>query len=156
MPHLTVTWAHQPNNFGGRQSPYQNTRAPNATLYPLYLNDPDRLPVRSMNTLFSTGSRHDSLPDISGNPGNLSSSSAPSRWKLSPQAARHPDATVTSMTSTLVDTSIPGTIQGEWNDMDFPPLVDAKGEPKADFGGVWGYNKLLLHKDGQVDVDGMR
>ncbi|PBK76730.1 hypothetical protein ARMSODRAFT_1011957 [Armillaria solidipes] len=155
VPHLTVTWAHQPT-FHGRQSPYQN-RSPssNAALYPMYLHDQGHMRGGPLAASLSSGSRRDSATTEEYNCVTRSVG----EWNGLPQNACSGESTFAFMDSTLVDTSMPnlGSSQGEWNEMDFPPLVDVK-ERKTDFSGVWGEKKAEDEREDKGDtreIDGL-
>ncbi|PBL00508.1 hypothetical protein ARMGADRAFT_382575 [Armillaria gallica] len=155
VPHLTVTWAHQPT-FNGRQSPYQN-RSPssNAALYPMYLHDQGHMRGGPLAASLSSGSRRDSATTEE----YTCVTRSVGEWNGLPQNARNGESTFAFMDSTLVDTSMPnlGSSQGEWNEMDFPPLVDVK-ERKTDFSGVWGEKKAEDEREDKGDtreIDGL-
>lgn len=152
VPHLTVTWAHQPT-FHGRQSPYQN-RSPssNAALYPMYLHDQGHMSSPLAASLSSGSRRNSTTTEEYGR-----ATGSVGVWKALPQAACKGESTFPSMNSTLVDTSMPisGSSQGEWNEMDFPPLVK---ERKTDFSGVWGGKKAEDEREDKGDtreIDGL-
>ncbi|KAK0208832.1 hypothetical protein DFS33DRAFT_1380321 [Desarmillaria ectypa] len=156
VPHLTVTWAHQPT-FHERQSPYQNrSSSSNAAFYPMYLHDQGHVRGSPLAASLSSGSRRDSTTTEEYSCATRSVG----EWNGLPQAARNGESTFASINSTLVDTSMPNSgssSQGEWNEMDFPPLVDVK-ERKTDFSGVWGEKKAEDEREDKGDtreIDGL-
>ncbi|KAF5385322.1 hypothetical protein D9615_001326 [Tricholomella constricta] len=143
VPHLTVTWAHQPPPFGFEQrSPYTPFPQNNVAHYPLHVQD---------HILFMRP-RDPSLIDpfgFSRRDGNgvirpiLTSGNASSAPSDNGSRASDTDNEVGAMarTANSVGGQASDTHPVRWSDMDFPPLGNAKRLLKTGT-GVWNDRKL--------------
>lgn len=115
----------------------------------MYLHDQGHMRGGPLAASLSSGSRRDSATTEEYSCVTRSVG----EWNGLPQNARNGESTFAFMDSTLVDTSMPnlGSSQGEWNEMDFPPLVDVK-ERKTDFSGVWGEKKAEDEREDKGDT----
>jgi hypothetical protein len=148
VPHLTVTWAHQPPPFGLEQrSPYPiHSPHLSAVSYPLHAQDrlrPLRGQSASPTNLFRTiesDSHHMGSDTTTVTTDGLSKRSATTSTKTddgnddwiaqSANLGVPPESIKASEDPALATTD-------EWSEMDFPPLSKVKGQTKAEH-GVWG------------------
>ncbi|KAF8221675.1 hypothetical protein L208DRAFT_659669 [Tricholoma matsutake] len=148
VPHLTVTWAHQPPPFGFEQrSPYPN-RSPHLTAvsYPLHVQD--RLqslrgqPPSSTNLFCSIES--DSL--YTGSHTITAAADGLSKESIPPSTKTEDDNDDDDWIAQTAGHDIhPGSLKAledptpktdEWSEMDFPPLSKVQGQAKTEH-GVW-------------------
>ncbi|KAG6911611.1 hypothetical protein DXG01_011914 [Tephrocybe rancida] len=122
VPHLTVTWAHQPPPFGLEQrSPYMPFLHNNLAQYPLHVQDQMQL----------TRSRALSLSDPFG------FSCPPNKARrLSRSTSESGTSDTNSQNAVAYPEDASGDASVRWSDMDFPPLGNTKRSFKAD-SGVW-------------------
>jgi hypothetical protein len=140
VPHLTVTWAHQPPPFGSEQrSPYQN-HSPHlsAVSYPLHVQGRLQHPTDPFRAIESD----------EPNRANTGTSTAAELSKGLAVASTKTDdgddwitksATVDAppeSTQAPEETASTSIATDEWSEMDFPPLSTGKGQTKAEH-GVW-------------------
>ncbi|KAF8078842.1 hypothetical protein FPV67DRAFT_1663522 [Lyophyllum atratum] len=145
VPHLTVTWAHQPPPFGFEQrSPYSPFPQNNVAQYPLHVQD--HLPFmrsRDASLLDSFGfSRRDGNTALSGavhhanfSGGASQSSAMPSESASGTSEPDDEEHTMARSEGYPEDQAI-DVPPVRWSDMDFPPLGKAKGLMKTG-SGVW-------------------
>ncbi|KAJ7446435.1 hypothetical protein B0H11DRAFT_2336849 [Mycena galericulata] len=157
VPHLSVTWAHQPSPFGfeqhhGRFSTNQN----NGTQYPFHVQNfpsPSEPRNESLNTSSGTTPAHSVHSAAGGLPlhGDVTtdvSFSLPSTnaddWKKIAVPAQPYDSSASFRSPGFRDAS--PNASKEWTDVDFPPLGDSKGDRRAER-GVWADKKLSMADD---------
>ncbi|KAF9460117.1 hypothetical protein BDZ94DRAFT_947042 [Collybia nuda] len=140
VPHLTVTWAHQPVPFGTDQrSPHLGSQFPhNSVAYPLHVQD--RLhPRRSPVHVDSTWSADSKASDVRSTIGNISDLSSA---KVYNEEIKHPQRSSPSSQDILPfnikNESSPTRV--EWSEIDFPPLGDMRGGRRPE-NGVWREKK---------------
>ncbi|KAJ7492410.1 hypothetical protein FB451DRAFT_531569 [Mycena latifolia] len=151
VPHLNVTWAHQPSPFGFEQHPsHQHGRFPpnhqnSGTSYPFHVQNftPPSHP-RTVATSPGTTQSHSSHVSVVGDPTLNSadvsfsvSSSNTDDWKriTVPLPAQGYDSSASFRSPGYLDAS-PKDSKVEWTDIDFPPLGDSKADRRAER-GVW-------------------
>ncbi|KAJ6504401.1 hypothetical protein DFH09DRAFT_292099 [Mycena vulgaris] len=160
VPHLTVTWAHQPSPFGFDHHPsHQQGRFPpnhfnNGTSYPFHVQNftPPSQP-RNETVTTSPGATQSQAGPVSAfggsTHGNTSadasfsvSSANTDDWKriTVPLPAQTYDSSASFRSAGFLDASPRGSKVG-WTDVDFPPLGDVKGDRRAER-GVWADKKL--------------
>ncbi|KAJ7293117.1 hypothetical protein C8J57DRAFT_16551 [Mycena rebaudengoi] len=162
VPHLTVTWAHQPAPFGFEQPFHQQGRYPpnhsnNGTSYPFHVQNAIS-PSQPRNDSFTTSpdnaqspsrrvSAAGGLPQLfepgpSVTEDSFSSSTNVDDWKriTIPSPAQGYDSSASFRSPAFLERSQNGS-NTQWTDMDFPPLGDAKTDRRAEQ-GVWGDKKL--------------
>ncbi|KAG6879860.1 hypothetical protein C0992_010529 [Termitomyces sp. T32_za158] len=124
VPHLTVTWAHQPpppaleNRF-----PYMSFPHPNLAQYPIHVQD--RLQFARGHPSSLTDSFGFSRPLVK----TRDSSKSTSEHGTTSDTASETDVA-------YPDDSLTDATPVRWSDMDFPPLGNTKGSLKAG-SGVW-------------------
>ncbi|GLB35936.1 putative RNA recognition motif containing protein [Lyophyllum shimeji] len=145
VPHLTVTWAHQPAPFGSEQrSPYSPFPHNNVAQYPLHVQD--RLPFqRPRDASFSDPfgfSQRGGNTALAGpvHRGNVSGVELQSSTEPSENAGGASDTDNESHTvahsESPTEAQATGVPPVRWSDMDFPPLGNAKGSTRTG-SGVW-------------------
>ncbi|KAJ7161358.1 hypothetical protein C8R43DRAFT_331590 [Mycena crocata] len=158
VPHLTVTWAHQPSPFGFEQQPsHHHGRFPlshsnNGTSYPFHVQNftPPSQPRNEQPTTSHGPTQLHSChvspsggltigsttPDVSFSV----SSTTTDDWKRITVPGQVYDSSASFRSPAFFDASPKGS-QVEWTDVDFPPLGEVKGDRRAER-GVWADKKL--------------
>ncbi|KAJ7103313.1 hypothetical protein B0H15DRAFT_206570 [Mycena belliarum] len=163
VPHLTVTWAHQPGPFGFEQHPpHQHGRFPpnhiNNGAYPFHIQNPtpsSQSHAVSVVTSPGTVQSHSSHVSAAGEAAHGSNSTDVSfsvsstntdDWKrISPLPTQDYDSSASFRSPGFVDAS-PKAPKVEWSDNDFPPLGDTKADRRAEQ-GVWADKKAYRGGD---------
>ncbi|KAJ6621088.1 hypothetical protein B0H10DRAFT_2215358 [Mycena sp. CBHHK59/15] len=160
VPHLTVTWAHQPSPFGFEQQPFhqQGRFVPShsnngpGTAYPFHTSPSqhrNESPITSPDTTHSPSRHLATAGGLALQTGHsaiddsLSSSSANNDdWKriVVPSPGQSYDSSASFRSPGFLEGSSNGS-RVKWTDVDFPPLGDAKGDRRAEQ-GVWADKKL--------------
>ncbi|KAG5644609.1 hypothetical protein DXG03_008087 [Asterophora parasitica] len=140
IPHLTVTWAHQPPPFGFEQrSPYTPFQHHNVANYPLHVQDPDRaFPQRDLHTDPFGFPRRDGNGAFIRRMRTLGNASS--------VASDAENESIDTDTEEGAGRRTANSVAGDghpvkWSDMDFPPLGNAKGSMKPG-SGVWSDRRV--------------
>ncbi|KAJ6575338.1 hypothetical protein B0H19DRAFT_1254903 [Mycena capillaripes] len=164
VPHLTVTWAHQPPPFGFEQRGRFPFNHPNNGTYPFHVQN-FTSPTRTHNETLSPspgatqshssqGSAALGLALHEGASTDVSfsvSSTTADDWKriTIPSPGQCYDSSASFRGPGFFDTFPQGS-KAEWTDVDFPPLGDSRTDRKTER-GVWAEKKA--YKDSQSDED---
>ncbi|RDB29418.1 hypothetical protein Hypma_015762 [Hypsizygus marmoreus] len=146
VPHLTVTWAHQPPPFGFEQrSPYQNIHSPQLNFAPYPLHVQDRIQPRSNAGL---GFGQHTNEDRSITRYHHSTPIARSLFEF-PAVSEVDGVSDVGAPESLTEAPREDFLEEEstvtrvaWSDMDFPPLGNSVGQYKVGY-GAWTEKKAF-------------
>ncbi|KAJ7109996.1 hypothetical protein C8R44DRAFT_884008 [Mycena epipterygia] len=152
VPHLTVTWAHQPSPFGFEQQPphhqgrFLSGPSNHGTSYPFHVQNftPPSQPRNESLPTPGTTQLHSSRLSAPGSDVSFSvSSTNTDDWKriTLPLPGQVYDSSASFRSPGFLYASAKGLgSKVEWTDIDFPPLGDSKADRKAEQ-GVWADKK---------------
>jgi len=147
VPHLMVTWAHQPPPHGvEHRTQYQNGHfQSNASPYPLHVQGRMSF-TRSRGEMLHSPVEFSPLADQA----NLSTSDhVASPIESTATEANDPSTTDNTLKENQPSQEPSSTTRTEWSDTDFPPLtIPVDHRHKGEF-GVWSDNRLS--KDGPTE-----